>query len=125
VKSQITNTIPPKERLYIPQQDQLSDVNRIAEKQKLKTPASELISQTDVYIENESEYDIINELKRDILIKDDGKTENGDSKLNTWGNITSPSIDGASLNLINGAKLYNILLFFIKYFYFMYFYQFI
>ena len=91
-----------KEKLYIPPEDHLSDVFRVAEKQKKQPENIELVSQTDVYIENESEYDIINELKRDILIKENAFTHSTSSQQNTWGNETNPSFDNSHLDLING-----------------------
>ena len=103
VKSQVAAYIHKEEKLYIPSEDRLSDINRIAEKQKLKTPNSELNSQTDVYIENESEYDIVNELKRDILIKEEAKTTSLNSHSNTW-NITNLSSELANMNLISGIS---------------------
>ena len=108
-KSSIKDRRVSKETLYIPQQDHLSDIVRVAEKQQLRSKNSELVSQTDVYIENESEYDIINELKRDILIKDKANESSDVSPLPSWGQNTSP-FDDSNMELINGTSkiLYNV-----------------
>lgn len=107
-KSSIKERRISKETLYIPNQDPLSDIVRVANNQNHKTKNSELISQTDVYIENESEYDIVNELKRDILIKDNAINGTSvSSQINTWGNITNP-FDESHMNLINGNFYFKI-----------------
>lgn len=101
-KSYFTNKRPTKESLHIPKHDMLSDIVRVAAKQQHRTRNSELASHTDVYIENESEYDIINELKRDILLKDKANDTSIVSPLNTWGNVTNP-FDNSHMDLINGT----------------------
>lgn len=100
-KSYFNEKRPTKESLHIPKQDMLSDIVRVAAKQQNRTKNSELTSHTDVYIENESEYDIINELKRDILLKDKENGSSVVSPLNTWGNVTNP-FDNSHMDLING-----------------------
>ena len=61
---------PEGKTLYMPEEDRVNQVfggNEPAEKEMLTDPDSQF---TDVYVENESEYDIISEIKKEIFLKE-------------------------------------------------------